>query len=64
MTDLSRWLDRLGLGQYAAVFAENDVDLDVLPYLTDQELKDLGGLVRVCKSINESNKSIGCGCLG
>jgi class 3 adenylate cyclase len=42
MTDLSRWLDRLGLGQYAAVFAENDVDLDVLPHLTDQELRDLG----------------------
>jgi class 3 adenylate cyclase/tetratricopeptide (TPR) repeat protein len=35
-------LDALGLGQYAAVFAENDVDLEVLPHLTDQELKDLG----------------------
>src|SRR5215831_5570222 len=42
MSDLSRWLDALSLGRYAAAFAENDIDLDVLPQLTDQDLKDLG----------------------
>ena len=42
MTDVSHWLEALGLGQYASVFAENDVDLDVIAHLTDQELKDLG----------------------
>ncbi len=42
MNDLSRWLDALGLGRYAAAFAENDIDLEVLPQLTDQDLKDLG----------------------
>jgi class 3 adenylate cyclase len=28
--------------EYAARFAENDIDLSVLPHLTDQDLKDLG----------------------
>jgi uncharacterized protein YjiS (DUF1127 family) len=28
--------------EYAAHFAENDIDLSVLPHLTDQDLKDLG----------------------
>ena len=32
----------LGLGRYAQVFAENDVDFEVLPRLTDDNLKELG----------------------
>ena len=32
----------LGLGQYEAVFRENEIDVDVLTELTDQHLKDLG----------------------
>ena len=42
MNDLARWLDELGLGQYAAAFAHNDVDFDVLPHLSNQDLKELG----------------------
>lgn len=42
MNDLAAWLERLGLGRHAAVLAENDVDLDVLPHLTDDDLKELG----------------------
>ena len=42
MSDLAAWLETLGLGQYAAAFAANDVDRDALPYLSDQELKELG----------------------
>jgi class 3 adenylate cyclase/tetratricopeptide (TPR) repeat protein len=42
MSDLAAWLETLGLGQYASVFAANDVDRDALPYLSDQELKELG----------------------
>ncbi len=42
MREIDEWLKGLGLGQYAALFAENDVDLEVLPHLTDQELKELG----------------------
>jgi class 3 adenylate cyclase/tetratricopeptide (TPR) repeat protein len=35
------WLEGLGLSQYAALFAENAVDLEILPDLTEQDLKDL-----------------------
>ena len=37
-----QWLSEIGLGQYASVFVENDVSLDVLPTLTDEDLKELG----------------------
>ena len=29
MTEISAWLGHLGLGQYAAIFIENAIDLDV-----------------------------------
>jgi len=31
------WLEKLGLGQYAQRFAENDISFSVLPDLTDQD---------------------------
>ncbi|WP_425046479.1 AAA family ATPase [Primorskyibacter sp. S87] len=40
--DVDNWLDDLGLGQYADVFAKNDVDLRALPLLTGEDLKELG----------------------
>jgi class 3 adenylate cyclase/tetratricopeptide (TPR) repeat protein len=40
--DLAQWLAELGLGQYAAAFAENDIGFDVLSQLTDADLKELG----------------------
>lgn len=42
MGDIRQWLERIGLGKYAQVFAENDVGPDVLPYLTEEHLKELG----------------------
>ncbi len=42
MDDLGKWLNRLGLGAYAGVFAENAIDQDVLPDLTDADFKELG----------------------
>ena len=42
MSDIAQWLERVGLGQYAQVFAENDIDFDVLPRLSDADLKELG----------------------
>jgi class 3 adenylate cyclase/predicted ATPase len=42
MLDIGEWLQKLGLGQYAQRFADNDIDFRVLPDLTDQDLKDLG----------------------
>ena len=36
------WLEKLGLGQYAKCFAENDITVAILRDLTDQDLKELG----------------------
>src|SRR4051812_34661654 len=40
--DVGGWLKSLGLDQYEAAFRENDVDAEVLPTLTADELKDIG----------------------
>jgi class 3 adenylate cyclase/tetratricopeptide (TPR) repeat protein len=40
--DLRRWLRRTGLEQLVATFAANDIDLDLLPELGDEDLKELG----------------------
>jgi hypothetical protein len=42
MPKIDQWLEQLGLGRYAAVFSENDIDLDVLPDLSDEDLAGLG----------------------
>jgi class 3 adenylate cyclase/predicted ATPase len=42
MTDLDRWLGGLGLEQYAAAFAENAIDMDMLAALTAEDLKEIG----------------------
>ena len=40
--DVGEWLQALGLGQYEAAFRENDVDVELLPNLTADDLRDLG----------------------
>ena len=42
MQQIADWLEKLGLGQYAQRFAENDISFAVLPDLTDQHLKEIG----------------------
>jgi hypothetical protein len=39
---VAEWLEKLGMSEQAKSFAENDVDLSVLPHLTDHDLKELG----------------------
>src|SRR5262249_15606764 len=39
---IATWLDEIGLGQYATVFAENAIDLEVLPDVTETDLERLG----------------------
>jgi hypothetical protein len=38
MEQVADWLEKLGLGQYAERFADNDISFSVLPDLTDQDL--------------------------
>jgi SAM domain (Sterile alpha motif) len=42
MQQIADWLKKLGISEYAERFGENDIDMPVLPDLTDQHLKDLG----------------------
>ena len=42
MQQITGWLGKLGMSEYEQRFAENDIDMAVLPDLTDQHLKDLG----------------------
>ena len=42
MQQVADWLEKLGLGQYAQRFAENDISFAVLSDLTDQDLKEIG----------------------
>ena len=42
MQQVADWLEKLGLGQYAQRFAENDIDFALLAKLTDADLKELG----------------------
>jgi class 3 adenylate cyclase len=42
MQQVADWLEKLGLGQYAQRFAENDISFSILPDLTDQDLKEIG----------------------
>src|SRR5499433_3052946 len=40
--NVAAWLSRLGLEQYEQAFRENDVDAEVLPELTAEDLIGLG----------------------
>src|SRR5215470_13512363 len=42
MQQIADWLNKLGMSEYAQLFAQNDIDISVLPHLTDQDLKELG----------------------
>jgi class 3 adenylate cyclase/predicted ATPase len=43
--DIGGWLRGLGLGQYEAAFCENEIDPEVLPKLTSEDLKEIGVVV-------------------
>ena len=42
MPDIELWLKNIGLEKYAEVFAKHDIDLDVAPDLSEQDLETLG----------------------
>jgi class 3 adenylate cyclase/tetratricopeptide (TPR) repeat protein len=60
MQQIADWLEKLGLGQYALRFAENGIDLGVLPELTDQDFDRLGVLLghrrKMLRAIAELNQ--------
>ena len=42
VADITAWLSRLGLEQYEQAFRENDIDAEVLPELTAEDLIGVG----------------------
>jgi SAM domain (Sterile alpha motif) len=59
MQQIADWLKELGLSEYAERFAENGIDVSVLPHLSDQDLKDPGVLLghrrKMLAAIGESS---------
>ncbi len=45
MIDTAQWLSDIGLGQYITAFTKNGVDGRALPYLTEQDLREMGVLL-------------------
>ncbi|MEJ2176905.1 MAG: adenylate/guanylate cyclase domain-containing protein [Gammaproteobacteria bacterium] len=39
---VKKWLDDNGLGKYGEIFTCNEIDLSILPLLTEEDLKELG----------------------
>jgi class 3 adenylate cyclase len=60
----THWLDGLGLGQYASVFTENAIDLEVLPELTEADLESLGVLLGHRKKILKAIAGLSIGADG
>ena len=49
--DVAIWLRSLGLSRYEAAFSDNSIDADVLPDLTDGDLRSwasIWGTVSAC----------------
>ncbi len=42
LSEISRWLTQLSLKKYAAAFDKAEIDLETLPFLTDDDLSELG----------------------
>lgn len=42
VTDIRKWLEQNELGKYADLLAENEIDLAILPRLSEDDLKELG----------------------
>ena len=40
--DIAAWLRELGLERYEQAFRDNEIDAEILPTLTAEDLKDLG----------------------
>jgi hypothetical protein len=57
--EMSEWLEKLGMSEYAQRFAENGIDVSVLRYLTDQDLEKIGVLLghrrKILAAIAESD---------
>jgi SAM domain (Sterile alpha motif) len=60
--EVEGWLQRLGLEQYASAFRDNAIDVEVLPRLTAEDLKDIGvGMVDQRRKLLDAIAALGAG---
>jgi class 3 adenylate cyclase len=57
--DVGEWLKGIGLGQYEATFRAHDLDVDVLPDLTDADLEKIGLPLGVRKRLLKAIANLG-----
>ena len=65
--ELRSFLEGIGFGQYVEKFVENGIDVDLLPDLTNEDLKDLGDSPpgrpqAIAKGDSESRRRWDCVC--
>jgi hypothetical protein len=42
LMDIAAWLQDLGLERYVSAFRDNEIDWEVLPKLTSEDLREIG----------------------
>jgi SAM domain (Sterile alpha motif) len=57
-SEISDWLEKLGMSEYVQGFAENGITADALRHLTDQDLKDIGVLEWTRRTFARSSQPI------
>ena len=58
LSDIVQWLADLGLEKYVSAFSEAEIDVADLPYLTDEDLKEVGLPVGPRRRVNEAIKRL------
>jgi class 3 adenylate cyclase len=56
---IATWLEKLGMSEYAQRFAENRIDLSILPDLTDQDLEKIGVVLGDRRKILRAIRELG-----
>jgi len=62
MKQIADWLRKLGMPEYAERFAEERIEIDVLPELTDQDLERLGIPLGHRRRMLRAIRDLGNGC--
>ncbi len=61
LSNIAQWLSGLGLEKYVSAFADAEIDFADLPYLTDEDLKEVGLPVGPRRRVNEAIKRLADG---
>lgn len=59
MRDMRQWLEQHGLGKYAEILAENEVDFEVLPELKEADLEKIGVPLGPRKKLLKATRDLG-----